>query len=155
MSTYTATLTGLSAGQLEDVERHLRQTYSMIYGMLERQEQLLFRVGIAETQRTETPAVFLRTLADQIHAGGPLKVMVPRAKQDQYRISELLRQSHTRAAREATGPYGQEAAAVLARMTREWDDQRRLSNDETERAEWISLPGTAAAAAEPVGRIVG
>ena len=35
---------------------------------------------------------------------------VPRAKPDLYRASELLHQSARRAAREATGPYGAEAA---------------------------------------------
>ena len=66
VSDYTTSLDGLTAGQLEDVARHLQQTYHMVYGMLERQEQLIFRVGPAETQRTEAPAVFLRQLADAV-----------------------------------------------------------------------------------------
>lgn len=155
MSTFTIALNGLTAGQLEDVGRHLETTYSLVYGMLERQEQLIFRVGLAETQRTEPPAVFLRELAAAVRAGGPVSVKPPRGKPDCYRVSELLRQSHDRAVREAHGPYGGEAASALARLCQEWDSGQKLSGDELERAEWVSLPGSAAAAREPAGRIVG
>lgn len=154
MSSFAPSLDGLTAGQVDDVARHLEQSYHLNYGFLERQEQMVFRVGAEETQRTEPPAVFLRELSAAVRAGGPVSIKVPRGKPDQYRISELLGQSANRAAREVAGRYGTEAASTLALWTRAWDDTRRLSSDELERAEWITMPGQQAAP-QPVGRIIG
>ena len=150
VSDFTTSLDGLTPGQLEDVAEHLSTSYHLLYGTVETNKVALFgHLGttLADVQSKEPPAVFLRELADAVRAGGPVKVAVPRHKADAYRVSELLHQSARRAARDVSGRHGAEAAAALARMTRDFDDQRRLSGDELERAEWVSLPGQKAPAA--------
>ena len=140
MGSYTTSLDELTAAGREDVVRHLEQTYHLNYGSIERQDMIFFRCGLADVQSPAAPAVFLRDLIAAVRDDGPVRVQLPARKPDQYRVAELLGQSARRAALQVSGAYGAAAAAVLARMTQEWDTQRKLSTNELERAEWVALP---------------
>lgn len=126
---------GLTEWPRAEVARHLQQTYSLVYGVLERQEALVFRLppGDPAVVRTEPPAVFLRELAAAAAAGGSVKT--PRmGKPDATRVSELLRQSADRAAREARDDT---VTRFLAQLCHDWDTTHRVPVDEYERAEYV------------------
>lgn len=132
---------GLSEYARAEVCRHLRQTYGMNYGSIERIESLFFGLPFDDPAviRTEPPAVLLRQLAAAARSGGSVKV--PRmSKPDAVRTSELLRQSAGRASREDRRAWdGADAARTLAGLCRDFDESHRLPADELERAEHMRV----------------
>lgn len=131
------TFEGLSEWRRAELARHLRQTYGMTYGGLERQEAMMFRLAYDDPAviRTEAPAVLLRELADAAAAGGTVRL--PRMKApDATRVSELLRQTADRVDRDARD----EELGRFARQTgRDWDRVRRVPADEYQRAELVRM----------------
>jgi hypothetical protein len=110
----------------------------MNYGHLERQDALVFRLAYDDPAviRTEPPAVLLRELAAAAAAGGTVKAG-RMGRPDNARVSELLRQSASRAATE-----GRDGGVTqfLAALVREWDAARRLTQfDEYQRAELVRM----------------
>jgi hypothetical protein len=131
---------GLSDWQRAELARHLEQTRHMNYGGTERVEALYFGLPFGDpgVVRTEAPAVLLAELAEAARTGEP--VAVPRmTKSDRVRVSELLRQSAARPAREGN-PWSDATARELAALAASWDERFRLPVDELERAEYVALP---------------
>jgi hypothetical protein len=131
----TITFEGLSEWQRAEVARHFAQTRHMSFGGAERTKALYFRLpyGHPETLDPSPCAALLAELAAAAAKSGSVKV--PRmSKGDAARVSELLRQSAARAARD-----GRDGGVTdrLSKLWKQWDAGHRVPADEYDRAERI------------------
>lgn len=125
----------LSEWQRSEIARHFEQTYHVTYEGMERTQALIFRLAYTDPAvvRTEPPAVLLRALAASVKSGA--SVPVPRMKKpDATRVSELLRQTADRAARDERD-HG--VVSALAGLCREWDTALKVPQDDYQRHELV------------------
>lgn len=124
---------GLDAWRQAEVSRHLATTRHLNYGGEERIKSLYFRLppGHPDTLNESAPAALLAVLAETAAHGGMVK-LARLGKGDAARASELLRQCHARASREARDG---DVTRILGQLWRDFDAAYKVPADDYERAE--------------------
>ncbi|HWG62542.1 MAG TPA: hypothetical protein VG253_12590 [Streptosporangiaceae bacterium] len=134
MAEFTFDFGDLSGWQREQGARHCEVTYNMLFGGLERQTAMYFRVDVAECVNQSAPAAALRDLTAAFRTSGPVRVKLRAlGRGDRYKLSALLEQTAARPGREGNT----ELASALERLWREFDRQAGVSGDEYARAEHV------------------
>lgn len=128
--------TGLSPWLAEQAARHAEMTYHLNYGALDKITENYFREPPGSVVTQAPPAAALRELIAAFRSGKPVRLRLTGfSKQDKYRLSEMLRQSAARAYRDDQQELGQ----ALIRLSREFDAEYRLTDDELTRHEHLGF----------------